>query len=181
MGNVQYPLLSSATLEGKRVLLRAGFDLPVEDGTVVDSSRIDVLVPTMKHILSAGAALILMAHQGRPKGKPDPAFSQKPLLPVLEKALGRKVAFAESCTGTETKAMADALKPGDVLLLENLRFDEREKGNDLEFAKELASLADVYVNDAFTNCHRAHASMVGVPKLLPSFMGFQLEGEITHY
>lgn len=175
-----YPLLKDAPLVGKKVLLRAGFDVPIENGKVVDASRIDALVPTMKAILDARAALIVMAHQGRPKDKPDPAFSQKPLVPVLEALLKTKVIFADSCTGDSAKKAAEALKPGEVLLLENLRFDSREKKNDPALAKELAGLADLYVNDAFTNCHRAHASMVGVPRLLPAFMGLQLEQEVAH-
>jgi phosphoglycerate kinase len=160
--------------------VRAGFDVPIEDGKVVDTSRIDALLPTMNTILQSGASLILMAHQGRPKDMPDPVFSQKPLVPVLELLLKTKVHFADSCTGASAREASVALQPGEVLLLENLRFDPREKKNDPEFAQELASLADLYVNDAFTNCHRAHASMVGVPALLPSFMGLQLEEEITH-
>ncbi|MBM3227701.1 phosphoglycerate kinase [Candidatus Peribacteria bacterium] len=175
-----YPLLKDADLSGKRVLLRAGFDVPTEDGKVVDISRIEALVPTMQEILKRGASLVIMAHQGRPKDKPDPAFSQKPLVPVLEQLLNVSVAFAESCIGEVANSGAAALKPGGVLLLENLRFDPREKRNDPEFARKLASLADIYVNDAFTNCHRAHASMVGVPQLLPSFMGLQLEQEVRH-
>lgn len=175
-----YPLLKDAPLKGKRVLVRAGFDIPIENGKVIDTSRIDALLPTMQAILKGGASLILMAHQGRPKDKPDPVFSQKPLVPVLEAVLKTKVLFADSCTGDSATKAAAALQPGAVLLLENLRFDPREKKNDPAFAKELAALADLYVNDAFTNCHRAHASMVGVPKLLPSFMGLQLEEEITH-
>lgn len=175
-----YPLLSSATLSGKRVLLRAGFDVPISDGKVTDASRIEAIVPTMKYILQSGASLIIMAHQGRPKNGPDPACSQEPLVPVLKKLLKANIAFAKSCTGEETAKMAKALKPGDVLLLENLRFDPREQKNDPSLSKELAALADVYVNDAFTNCHRAHASMVGVPTLLPSSMGLQLEQEVKH-
>ena len=178
--SVSYPTLSQAELKGKKVLLRAGFDVPMENGKIDDTSRIDALVPTMKHILKAGASLIIMAHQGRPKGKPDPEFTQRPIADVLKKVLGTEVAFAESCTGSAAKAAADALKPGEVLLLENLRYDPREEKNDPELAKELAALGDVYVNDAFTNCHRAHASMVGVPALLPSYMGLQLEEEIKH-
>jgi phosphoglycerate kinase len=175
-----YPTLSEASLQGKRVLLRAGFDLPMENGAIQDISRVEALVPTMKYILSHGASLIILAHQGRPKGKVDPAFTQKPIVPVLEKLLGTNVHFAASCTGPDTKSAADSLKPGDVLLLENLRYDPREEKNDLAFAKELASLGDIYVNDAFTNCHRAHASMVGIPALLPSYMGLQLEQEVSH-
>jgi phosphoglycerate kinase len=176
----KYPTLSEADISGKRVLLRAGFDLPIEDGVVTDCSRVEALVPTMQYVLAHGASLILMAHQGRPKGKPVPEFSQKPLIPVLEKLLGTTVHFADSCTGEATRALTSSLKAGDVLLLENLRYDEREEKNDPDFAKELAELGDVYVNDAFTNCHRAHASMVGIPALIPSYMGLQLAEEVVH-
>jgi phosphoglycerate kinase len=119
-----------------------------------------------------------MAHQGRPKGKPVPDESQKPLVPVLEELLGRPVAFAPSCTGADTLAMSKALKPGEALLLENLRYDPREEANDPAFAAELAALGDAYVCDAFSNAHRAHASMVGVPALLPSAMGMHMQKEI---
>ncbi len=175
-----YPLLREADLSGKRVLLRAGFDVPITDGNVSDTSRIDALVPTMQAILKGGASLVIMAHQGRPDNKPDLAFTQRPIVAVLEKHLERKVAFADSCSGEETRKLAEGLQPGDVLLLENLRFDPREKKNDPAFASELADLADVYVNDAFTNCHRKHASMVGVTEHLPSFMGLNLEKEVRH-
>jgi len=172
--------LSDASLKGKRVLLRAGFDVPITDGVVSDASRVEAVVPTMRHILDAGAALIIMAHQGRPKGKADPAFSQKPLVPLLQTFLGVDVDFASSCIGEEAGKKSVALRPGQVLLLENLRFEPGEKANDPQFAKELASLADVYVNDAFPNCHRAHASMVGVPAILPAYMGLHLEQEVQH-
>ena len=175
-----YPLLGEADLSGKRVLLRAGFDVPITDGKVTDTSRIDALVPTMQHILQNAASLVIMAHQGRPKDTPDPLFSQKPLVEVLQRLLKADVAFADSCTGDTALAAAKALKPGQVLLLENLRFDAREKKNDPVFAKELAALADIYVDDAFTNCHRSHASMVGVPQHLPSYMGLNLEQEVRH-
>ncbi len=175
-----YPTLSEAEISGKRVLLRAGFDLPMEDGVVTDISRVEALLPTMRYILDHGASLVILAHQGRPKGKPMPEFSQKPLVPVLEKLLGTTVHFAVSPTGGETYAQAMDLKAGEVLLLENLRYDAREEANDESFAKQLASLGDIYVNDAFTNCHRAHASMVALPALLPSYMGLQLEQEVTH-
>lgn len=175
-----YPTLSEADLTGKRVLLRAGFDLPMEDGVITDPSRVEALVPTMRFILDNGASLVILSHQGRPKGKPVLEFSQKPLVPLLEKLLGTTVHFAVSPTGGETYAQATALQAGEVLLLENLRYDAREEANDESFAKQLASLGDLYVNDAFTNCHRAHASMVGLPALLPSYMGLQLEQEVTH-
>jgi len=171
--------LKNAEIAGKKVLLRAGFDVEIADGTVTDTSRIDALVPTMKYILDQGASLIIMAHQGRPKGKRVESESQKPLVPVLERLLGRSVAFADSCTGPEASAAASSLKAGDVLLLENLRYDEREEKDDAAFAQELASLADVYVNDAFSNAHRKHASMVAVTEFLPSYAGLQLEQEVT--
>ncbi len=181
---MQYPLLKDAKLSGKRVLLRAGFDVPVKDGKVTDTSRIEAILPTMRAILKGGASLILLAHQGRPKGERVPEMSQKPLVPVLEKLLKTTVKFSEQCRGPEAKKMADALKPGEVLLLENLRYEKAENSKDPAerdaFGKELASLADLYVNDAFTNCHRDHASMTSVPKVLPTFMGLQLEQEVTH-
>lgn len=181
---MHYPLLSEAKLKGKKVLLRAGFDVPVEDGKVTDTSRIEAVLPTMKHILKEGAALILMAHQGRPKGERVPEMSQKPLVPILEKLLKVQVTFADSCRGPAAKQAADALKMGEVLLLENLRYEKAENSKDPAerdaFGKELASFADIYVNDAFPNCHRDHASMTSVPKLLPSFMGLQLEQEVQH-
>ncbi len=175
-----YTTLADADLQGKRVLLRAGFDVPIEGGKVTDPSRIEAIVPTMKHILDSGASLVIMAHQGRPKTNPDPEFSQKPLVPVLSSLLGVEVVFADSCVGEEAQKTAESLKPGEVLLLENLRYEEGEKANDPAFAKQLAALGDVYVNDAFTNCHRNHASMTGVAKLLPAYMGLQLEQEVKH-
>jgi len=177
---MSYRTLASADLTGKRVLLRAGFDLPMSDGIVTDSTRVEALVPTMKHILDAGALLIIMAHQGRPKDGPEPKFSQNPIVPVLKKLLGVTVHFAEDCIGEKAEQAVSAAKAGEVVLLENLRFHPEEKKNAPEFAEKLASLADVYVNDAFTNCHRAHASMVGVPKLLPAYMGLSLEEEVKH-
>ena len=154
----------------------------MENGEVKDTARIDALVPTMKYILDHGAALIIMAHQGRPEGK-DLTFSQKPLVPILAKLLSANVLFADSCTGDATVKLSRQLKPGEVLLLENLRFDDREASKDKAerevFAKELASLADIYVNDAFTNCHRDHASMTGVPKIIPGYLGLQVEKEVS--
>lgn len=175
-----YHTLTNLDVHGKKVLLRAGFDLPIENGFITDDSRVVALVPTMRYILDHGASLIILSHQDRPKGKVVPAMSQKPLVPVLETLLGTSVQFAESCVGEVTKQMVDALTPGQVLLLENVRFDAREESNDDGFAKELASYADVYVNDAFPNCHRNHASMVGIPQYIPSCMGLELEEEVKH-
>lgn len=181
---MRYPLLKEAKLKGKKVLVRAGFDVPIEGGKVTDASRIEAILPTMKFILKEGAALILAAHQGRPKGERVPEMSQKLLVPVLEKLLKVKVQFCDQCRGPEAKKAASALKPGEVLLLENLRYEKAENSKESKereaFAKELAALGDVYVNDAFTNCHRDHASMTGIPRLLPAFMGLELEQEVQH-
>ena len=131
-----YPLLKDANIKGKRVLLRAGFDVPIEDGKVQDKSRIEAIVPTMKHILDNGASLVIMAHQGRPKAQRLPGMSQKPLVPVLEKLLGTSVRFCGQCRGGEAKKMAGALKTGEVLLLENLRYEKEEKSNETKGEKK---------------------------------------------
>lgn len=178
---MSYRLLADADLKGKRVLLRAGFDLPMsDDGHVEDVTRVEAIKKTMKFIINSGAVLIIMAHQGRPKNGPEEKFSQKPLTKVLEKVLKATVHFAPDCIGPEAEKIVAKAKPGEVVLLENLRFYPEEKKNDPAFAKALAKLADIYVNDAFTNCHRVHASMVGVATLLPVYMGFNLEQEIEH-
>ena len=177
----KYRTLDQVDLTGKRVLLRAGFDVPMEHGKVIDRSRIEAIVSTMRYILNHGASLIILAHQGRPKGEVVPAMSQKPLLPILKKLLDASVDFADSCSGVETLKKARSLKPGQVLLLENVRFDPREKEKkDVSLAEEFAQMADIYVNDAFPNCHRSHVSMVETAKRLPSYMGLQLEQEVEH-
>jgi phosphoglycerate kinase len=177
---MSYRLLSSASLSQKRVLLRAGFDLPIENGVVTDSTRVHALEKTMRCILDQGGILILLAHQGRPKDGPDPEYSQRPLVPVLEALLHTTVHFTEDCIGESAERVIATAKPGEVVLLENLRFHPEEKKNDPAFASALAALGDVYVNDAFTNCHRDHASMVTLPTLLPSYMGFSLAEEVKY-
>ncbi|OGJ56637.1 phosphoglycerate kinase [Candidatus Peribacteria bacterium RIFCSPHIGHO2_02_FULL_52_16] len=176
----RYRTMDSSKMKGKRVIVRAGFDVPIEEGKVVDFERIEAVIPTMKVILDAEASLVVLSHQGRPKGKKDLAFTQKPLVPVLEKLLGRSVAFAPDVVGSETEKMAMSLKPGEVLLVENLRFEPGEEKNDPSLAKHLAALGDMYVNDAFTNSHRKHASMVELPKLLPSSAGLNLAHELEY-
>ncbi|MCX6751152.1 MAG: phosphoglycerate kinase [Candidatus Nomurabacteria bacterium] len=166
-------------LRGKTILLRAGFDVPIKDGKVIDSKRIKILLPTIKYLMNKGP-LVILSHQGRPKGRRDMAFTQKPLIPVLGKLLRKKIKFASSCIGVETEKMAKSLKKGEVLLLENLRFEPGEEKNDLIFAKELSKLGDVYVDDAFPDAHRKHASIVGIPKYLPSYVGFQFLKEIEY-
>jgi phosphoglycerate kinase len=176
-----YRILENADVKGKKVLLRAGFDVSIENGKVMDTERIEAIIPTIEHLLKNGASVILLSHQGRPKGKKDPAFTQEPVTAVIESFLQKtKVTFVPSCVGKEAEDAAKALKPGQVIFLENLRFEPGEEKNDAAFAKALAKLGDVYVNDAFTNCHREHASMVKLAELLPSYAGLQLTRELRH-
>lgn len=175
-----YRTLDQARVKGKRVLLRAGFDVPIEKGKVTDSTRIEAILKSMKYVLKGGGTLILLAHQGRPKSGPEPKYSQKPLVPVLKKLLKTTVHFASDCVGPVAEKVVAKAKAGEVVLLENLRFHAEEKKNDLVFARKLRKLGDLYVNDAFTNSHRQHASMVALAKLLPAFMGFTLEQEVKN-
>ncbi len=172
--------LTEADVRGKRVLLRAGFDVPLEKGEVNDTRRLEALEPTMSWILQHGGRLVLLAHQGRPKGKPVPEFSQRPLVAPLKKILGREVAFCPEVGGPEAEKMSRALNDGETLLIENLRYNPGEETDDAAFAKALAALGDLYVNDAFTCCHRAHASVSALAKLLPAYAGLNLLEELKH-
>jgi phosphoglycerate kinase len=165
---------------GKRVLVRVDFNVPITEGKVGDDSRIKAVMPTLEYLLKNGAAVILFSHLGRPKGSPKPKFSLRPVADHLSDLLGETVAFAEDCIGPEVEAAAAALKPGSVMLLENTRFHPEEEKNDPEMARQLASLADIYVNDAFGSAHRAHASTEGVAHHLPAVAGFLLEKEIRY-
>jgi len=167
-------------LKGKRVLMRVDFNVPMENGQVTDDKRIRAALPTIQYVLDQGAAVMLMSHLGRPKGGPDPAFSLKPVAEVLAKLLGRPVKMAPDCVGPEVEKMAQALQPGEVLMLENTRFHEGEEKNDLELAKQMAALGEVYVNDAFGSAHRAHASTEGVARFLPAVAGFLMEQELEY-
>jgi phosphoglycerate kinase len=172
------PTLADLTASGKRVFLRADLNVPLRDGQVTDDLRVRSSIPTLERLLEQDARVVIASHLGRPDGKPDPAYSMAPVAERLAELLGRDVTAATDVVGDDARAKAEALQPGEVLLLENLRFDPGETSNDEDFAAALASLADVYVDDAFGAAHRAHASISGVPALLPGYAGLLLEREL---
>jgi len=175
---MSWKTLDDMDFAGKVALVRVDINVPVESGQVTDATRIEKIVPTVKDILAKGGMPVLLAHFGRPKGKVVPEMSLKVTLPALEKALGQKVQFAEDCVGVEAKKAVAAMKPGDVLLLENTRFHEGEEKNDPLMAAGLAALGQIYVNDAFSAAHRAHASTEGIARLMPSCAGRLMEAEL---
>jgi phosphoglycerate kinase len=170
--------LRDGDFKGQRVLVRVDFNVPLENGKVTDDARITAALPTVDFLRKAGAKVILVSHLGRPKAKPDPEFSLKPVADHLRDHLGVPAAFATDCVGPAAERAVAELKPGQVLLLENVRFHPGEEKNDPTFCKQLAALADRYVNDAFGTAHRAHASTTGVALLLPSCAGFLIEKEV---
>ena len=167
-------------LKGKRVLMRVDFNVPMEGGKVTDDKRIRASLPTIQYILEQGASLLLMSHLGRPKGGFDPEFSLKAAADVLSSLLGKPVIMAPDCVGPEVEKMAKALQPGEIIMLENTRFHPEEEKNDMDLAKKMASLGDVFVNDAFGSAHRAHSSTEGVAHFLPAVSGFLMEKELEY-
>ena len=168
-------------VKGKKVLVRVDYNVPMNDkGEITDTIRIDATLPTLNYLLDQGAAIILMAHLGRPKGKVVPSMSLKPCAEYLSQVMKKEVKFAPDCIGPEATEAARELQPGEILMLENLRFHPEEEKNDMAFAASLASLADIYVNNGFGVSHRAHASVEGVAHYLPAVSGFLLEKEIKY-
>lgn len=165
-------------VRSKRVLVREDLNVPMQGSRIADATRIDAAVPTLALLRDRGARTIVISHLGRPNGAPDPALSLRPLAPALSERLGTPVSFADDCVGDPATSAVARLRDGDVLLLENLRFHPEEERNDPEFARRLASLADLYVNDAFGTAHRAHASTEGVAHFLPSAAGLLMEAEL---
>ncbi|KLN60019.1 phosphoglycerate kinase [Kiloniella spongiae] len=177
----QFQTIDDLQLSGRRALVRVDFNVPIRDGKITDNSRIVRVLPTIRDLKAQGAKIILMAHFGRPKGNVVPEMSLGPVVEGLSDALGgEKVAFAGDCIGTEVSTQIDALSNGEILLLENLRFHAGEEANDSSFAQELAKLGDVYINDAFSAAHRAHASTDGLARLLPAAAGRLMQTELEH-
>lgn len=179
MATLSYNTLDSLDPRGKKILLRADLNVPVRDGAISDLTRIERLAPTIKELSDKGGRVIVVSHFDRPKGKVVPELSLAPVSEALAKVLGKKVTFVPDCQGKIAQDAAAAMKDGDVIVLENTRFYPGEEQNDPEMAKNLASLADVYVNDAFSAAHRAHASTEGVAHHLPSFAGRLMEIELS--
>lgn len=170
--------IQDVDLKGKTVLMRVDYNVPLKDGKVDNPKRITATEKTVKYLLGQGCKLVLIAHLGRPKGKVAPEFSLAPVTPEVEKIMGTKVHFAKDCIGPEALAAVAAAKPGEIVLLENLRFHPEEEKNDENFAKELAKLGDVFVQEAFGTVHRAHASTSAITKFLPAAAGYLIQKEV---
>lgn len=174
-----FKTLKDLDVSGKTVLVRVDFNVPLKDGVITDDNRINAAIPTIRDLTSRGAKVILMSHLGRPKGQRNDKESLAPVAERLAALLDSRVQFAHDCVGAEVQEMASGLQPGEVMLLENLRFHAQEEKNDESFARQLASLADLYVNDAFGAAHRAHASTHAVARLLPAAAGLLMEKELV--
>ncbi|PKL51517.1 MAG: phosphoglycerate kinase [Nitrospira bacterium HGW-Nitrospira-1] len=173
--------IDDLNIKGKRVFIRVDFNVPFDDNLrITDDSRIRSAMPTINYAIDEGARVILASHLGRPKGKPDPRYSLAPVAKRLQRLLDKDVIFAPDCIGPQVEGLISRMKDGDVILLENLRYHAEEEKNDEEFSKNLAHLADFFVNDAFGAAHRAHASTVGIAKILPSAAGFLMKKEIEY-
>jgi phosphoglycerate kinase len=177
---LKFRTLDDIDVRGKRVLLRADLNVPIKNGVVTDMTRIERLAPTIEALIGRGAKVIVMSHFGRPKGEKVPALSLRPLVAPLGRAIGgRDVVFAEDCIGDEAKRVVSALRPGQVALLENLRFHKEEEANSPDFARALSELGEVYVDDAFSAAHRAHATIDALARLLPNAAGKLMQAELT--
>lgn len=175
----RFRTLDDIDVRGKRVLLRVDLNVPIREGVVTDATRIERLAPTIEALIAKGAKVIVLSHFGRPHGKRDLALSLRPLIAPLSRAIGgREVAFAEDCIGEAAKRVVSLLRPGQVALLENLRFHKEEEANSQDFARALADLGDVYVDDAFSAAHRAHASIDALARLLPNAAGKLMQAEL---
>ena len=170
--------VKDADVAGKRVLVRVDFNVPLADGAVTDDTRVRAALPTLRYLMDRGAKLIIVSHLGRPKGEPDPQFSLRPVRRTLQRLIGRNVTFVPQTVGADATEAVERMVEGEVLMLENVRFNPGEKANDPAFARQLAALADVYVNDAFGAAHRAHASTAGVAEFLPAYAGMLLAREV---
>src|SRR5271166_1784541 len=173
--------IASADISGKRVLIRADLNVPMSGGQVTDATRIERLLPTFQDLLKRGAKVVVLSHLGRPDGKPVPKYSLKPVADNLSSLLGIQVFTAEDCVGPSAQALVERLAPGQIAMLENLRYHEGEQKNDAAFAAELAKLGDIYVNDAFSVSHRAHASTEALARILPAYAGPSMMAEIEAF
>lgn len=170
--------VKDADVAGKRVLVRVDFNVPLADGAVTDDTRVRAALPTLRYLMDRGAKVIIVSHLGRPKGEPDPQYSLRPVRRTLQRLIGRNVTFVPETVGPDATEAVERMVEGEVLMLENVRFNPGEKANDPAFARQLAAFADLYVNDAFGAAHRAHASTAGVAEFLPAYAGLLLAREV---